>query len=150
MTRATTADLTRGRSRARRRYAGLDCHLILRTSRALADADPGLVGNLLVERMVGAHLHLARAWGPVPWAAPDSSTDARPARLNNWLLLLRALWPRGLLRGRLGPSRFGEPAAACRPSSPRAPGMAGARRPALKPRSRFHRMRCTGREPSSD
>ncbi|KAK9798127.1 hypothetical protein WJX73_003347 [Symbiochloris irregularis] len=39
------------------RYAGLDCHLILRNSRALADEDPGLVGNLLVERLVGAHVH---------------------------------------------------------------------------------------------
>ena len=39
------------------RYAGLECHLILRTSRALADADPGLVGNLLVERLVGATIH---------------------------------------------------------------------------------------------
>ena len=36
---------------------GLDCHLVLRNSRALADADPGLVGNLLVERLVGAHVH---------------------------------------------------------------------------------------------
>lgn len=40
------------------RYLGLDCHLILRTSRAQADADPGLVGNLLVERLAGAHLHM--------------------------------------------------------------------------------------------
>ncbi|KAK9814762.1 hypothetical protein WJX72_011104 [[Myrmecia] bisecta] len=39
------------------RYLGLDCHLVLRNSRALADADPGLVGNLLVERLVGAHVH---------------------------------------------------------------------------------------------
>ncbi len=36
------------------RYAGLDCHLILRNSRAAVDADPGLTGNLLVERLVGA------------------------------------------------------------------------------------------------
>lgn len=35
------------------RYLGLDAHLILRTSRVLLDKDPGLVGNLLVERMVG-------------------------------------------------------------------------------------------------
>lgn len=39
------------------RFLGLDCHLILRNSRALADADPGLTGNLLVERMAGAHIH---------------------------------------------------------------------------------------------
>ncbi|CAI5507873.1 unnamed protein product [Closterium sp. Naga37s-1] len=40
------------------RLAGLEAHLILRTSRALADSDPGLEGNLLVERMVGAKVHL--------------------------------------------------------------------------------------------
>lgn len=39
------------------RYCGLDSHLVLRTSRLAADADPGLVGNLLVERLVGAHVH---------------------------------------------------------------------------------------------
>lgn len=37
---------------------GLECHLILRTSRTRVDDDPGLVGNLLVERMAGAHVHL--------------------------------------------------------------------------------------------
>ena len=37
---------------------GLQTHLILRTSRALVDRDPGLVGNLLVERLIGAHIHL--------------------------------------------------------------------------------------------
>ena len=36
------------------RYLGLDCFLILRNSRAAVDSDPGLVGNLLVERLVGA------------------------------------------------------------------------------------------------
>lgn len=40
------------------RYVGLDSHLILRTSRAVVDRDPGLVGNLLVDRLVGAQLHL--------------------------------------------------------------------------------------------
>ncbi|CAI5469853.1 unnamed protein product [Closterium sp. Yama58-4] len=40
------------------RLAGLEAHLILRTSRALAGSDPGLEGNLLVERMVGARVHL--------------------------------------------------------------------------------------------
>ena len=34
------------------RYLGMDCHLILRTSRQLADSDPGLTGNLLLSRMV--------------------------------------------------------------------------------------------------
>eukprot|EP00878_Enallax_costatus_P016119 GHUV01016906.1.p1 GENE.GHUV01016906.1~~GHUV01016906.1.p1 ORF type:complete len:353 (+),score=116.29 GHUV01016906.1:1288-2346(+) len=38
-------------------YLGLPCHLILRNSRHLADTDPGLVGNLLVERLVGATIH---------------------------------------------------------------------------------------------
>lgn len=42
------------------RYAGLGCHLILRCSRQVVDQDPGLTGNLLVDRMVGAHLHLVR------------------------------------------------------------------------------------------
>jgi len=39
------------------RYAGLDCHLILRNSRQGADSDPGMVGNLLIDRMTGAHIH---------------------------------------------------------------------------------------------
>ncbi|KAL3143276.1 hypothetical protein ABBQ38_002120 [Trebouxia sp. C0009 RCD-2024] len=39
------------------RYLGLDSHLILRASRELADSDPGLTGNLLLARMVGAHIH---------------------------------------------------------------------------------------------
>ncbi|KAF3780682.1 putative D-cysteine desulfhydrase 1 [Nymphaea thermarum] len=40
------------------RYLGLDSYLILRTSKALVEQDPGLTGNLLVERMVGAHIDL--------------------------------------------------------------------------------------------
>ncbi|QHO23930.1 hypothetical protein HN51_047577 [Arachis hypogaea] len=40
------------------KYLNLDCYLILRTSKALVDQDPGLVGNLLVERLVGAHVEL--------------------------------------------------------------------------------------------
>ena len=43
------------------RYAGLDCHLILRNSGQAADSDPGLVGNLLIDRMTGAHIHQVRA-----------------------------------------------------------------------------------------
>ncbi|KAL4534534.1 hypothetical protein Ndes2526A_g05425 [Nannochloris sp. 'desiccata'] len=39
-------------------YIGLEAHLILRTSRTLVDSDPGLAGNLLVERLIGANLHL--------------------------------------------------------------------------------------------
>lgn len=39
-------------------YLNLNSHLILRTSKLLADEDPGLVGNLLVERLVGANVHL--------------------------------------------------------------------------------------------
>ncbi|XP_010461660.2 PREDICTED: bifunctional D-cysteine desulfhydrase/1-aminocyclopropane-1-carboxylate deaminase, mitochondrial [Camelina sativa] len=39
-------------------YLNLSSHLILRTSKLLADDDPGLVGNLLVERLVGANVHL--------------------------------------------------------------------------------------------
>lgn len=39
------------------RYAGLECHLILRNAASLVDQDPGLVGNLLVERLVGAYVH---------------------------------------------------------------------------------------------
>ncbi|EOY21569.1 D-cysteine desulfhydrase isoform 3, partial [Theobroma cacao] len=40
------------------KYLNLDCYLILRTSKALVDQDPGLTGNLLVERFVGAHIQL--------------------------------------------------------------------------------------------
>ncbi|KAM7479580.1 hypothetical protein LguiA_027793 [Lonicera macranthoides] len=40
------------------KYLNLDCYLILRTSKALVDKDPGLTGNLLVERLVGAHIDL--------------------------------------------------------------------------------------------
>lgn len=39
------------------KYAGLECHLILRNAASLVDQDPGLVGNLLVERLVGAYVH---------------------------------------------------------------------------------------------
>lgn len=40
------------------KYLNLDCFLILRTSKVLVDKDPGLTGNLLVERLVGAHVDL--------------------------------------------------------------------------------------------
>ncbi|PON96783.1 D-cysteine desulfhydrase [Trema orientale] len=40
------------------RYLNLDSYLILRTSKVLVDQDPGLIGNLLVERLVGAHVEL--------------------------------------------------------------------------------------------
>ncbi|GER38454.1 D-cysteine desulfhydrase [Striga asiatica] len=40
------------------RYLNLDCYLILRTSKVLVDQDPGLTGNLLVDRLVGAHIDL--------------------------------------------------------------------------------------------
>ncbi|GLT74171.1 hypothetical protein SLA2020_459840 [Shorea laevis] len=40
------------------KYLNLDCYVILRTSKVLVDQDPGLVGNLLVERLVGAHVQL--------------------------------------------------------------------------------------------
>ncbi|PIA33701.1 hypothetical protein AQUCO_04000038v1 [Aquilegia coerulea] len=40
------------------KYLNLDCYLILRTSKILVDKDPGLTGNLLVERLVGAHVEL--------------------------------------------------------------------------------------------
>ncbi|KAH7679873.1 1-aminocyclopropane-1-carboxylate deaminase/D-cysteine desulfhydrase protein [Dioscorea alata] len=43
------------------KYLNLDCYLILRTSEVLADKDPCLTGNLLVERLVGAHIDLALA-----------------------------------------------------------------------------------------
>ncbi|KFK36095.1 hypothetical protein AALP_AA4G076700 [Arabis alpina] len=39
-------------------YLNLDTHLILRTTKLLVEEDPGLVGNLLVERFVGANVHL--------------------------------------------------------------------------------------------
>lgn len=40
------------------KYVNLDCYLILATSTPLVDKDPGLVGNLLVERLLGAHIDL--------------------------------------------------------------------------------------------
>jgi D-cysteine desulfhydrase len=40
------------------RLVGLDVHLALLVSDAKASADPGLEGNLLVDRMLGATLHL--------------------------------------------------------------------------------------------
>ncbi|KAL6583691.1 hypothetical protein OROMI_002980 [Orobanche minor] len=40
------------------KYLNLDCFLILRTSKVLVGTDPGLTGNLLVERLVGAHIDL--------------------------------------------------------------------------------------------
>ncbi|KAF5445590.1 hypothetical protein F2P56_034633 [Juglans regia] len=40
------------------KYLNLDCYLILRTSKVLVDQDPGLTGNLLVERLVGANVDL--------------------------------------------------------------------------------------------
>lgn len=40
------------------KYVDLDCYVILVTSKLLVDEDPGLVGNLLVERLLGAHIDL--------------------------------------------------------------------------------------------
>ena len=42
------------------RYMDLDAHLILRNSEREAEIDPGLVGNLLLDRMVGAHVYQVR------------------------------------------------------------------------------------------
>lgn len=39
------------------RYLGLEPHLVLRTTTRGAEDDPGLTGNLLVDRLVGAHVH---------------------------------------------------------------------------------------------
>lgn len=39
------------------RYAGMESHLLLRTSRMHVGEDPGLVGNLLVERLIGANIY---------------------------------------------------------------------------------------------
>ena len=39
-------------------WLGLQCHIILRVPDADIDKDPGIAGNLLVERMVGATVHL--------------------------------------------------------------------------------------------
>ena len=40
------------------RLVGLEPHLVLRCSATVVDSDPGLVGNLLLDRMLGAKLHL--------------------------------------------------------------------------------------------
>jgi 1-aminocyclopropane-1-carboxylate deaminase/D-cysteine desulfhydrase-like pyridoxal-dependent ACC family enzyme len=39
------------------KYLGLEPHLILRNTERGALEDPGLAGNLLVERLQGAHVH---------------------------------------------------------------------------------------------
>lgn len=39
------------------RYVGMESHLILRNNKVMAEQDPGLVGNLMVERLVGAHIY---------------------------------------------------------------------------------------------
>ena len=40
------------------RAAGLECHLLLRTRKSETGKDPGFAGNLLIERLLGAHIHL--------------------------------------------------------------------------------------------
>ena len=40
------------------RAAGLESHLILRTRESETEQDPGFAGNLLIERLLGAHIHL--------------------------------------------------------------------------------------------
>mmetsp|Transcript_11515 Transcript_11515/g.19655 ORF Transcript_11515/g.19655 Transcript_11515/m.19655 type:complete len:367 (+) Transcript_11515:775-1875(+) len=40
------------------RYLGLEPYVILRTEKKVVDKDPGLVGNLLVERLIGAKIEL--------------------------------------------------------------------------------------------
>lgn len=49
------------------KYVGLETHLILRNTERGAGEDPGLVGNLLVERMQGAQVHQVS----VPAAPPQ-------------------------------------------------------------------------------
>ena len=39
-------------------WAGLDAYLILRTTEAAVNKDPGLTGNLLLERLAGARVEL--------------------------------------------------------------------------------------------
>ncbi len=81
------------------RYLGLEAHLLLRTSRQAVGADPGLEGNLLVDRMVGAHIHLVRAEGRlVAWGGRGRRRRGRrPAALGQGR---RAATPRP--RGRPG------------------------------------------------
>lgn len=82
------------------RRVGLEPHILLRTS-GPTDSDPGLVGNLLVDRMVGARIHLVSeakfqakgAWklvcelrddleedGKLPYAFPSGGSNA----LGSW------------------------------------------------------------------
>ena len=79
------------------RRVGLEPHLILRVEDGEEQADPGLVGNLMLDRMVGARLHLVggsdfarvggwglcerlqatlRAQGKRPYAFPSGGSDA--------------------------------------------------------------------------
>ncbi len=57
------------------RYLGLDAHLVLRTS--TPDEDPGLAGNLLVMRMLGAKLHLVRCFTRLLLPGPPSNGPKR-------------------------------------------------------------------------
>lgn len=58
------------------RAAGLECHLILRTRKSETGKDPGFGGNLLIERLLGAHIHLV------------SKEDYAAAGDGGWPLLL--------------------------------------------------------------
>ena len=58
------------------RAAGLECHLILRTRKSETEKDPGFAGNLLIERLLGAHIHLV------------SKEDYAAAGDGGWPLLL--------------------------------------------------------------
>ena len=74
------------------RYLGLDSHLILRTSRELADADPGLTGNLLLARMVCRTLtQPPLPLSPPPFPPPSLSCFLHPAR--STLIELMHPWP---------------------------------------------------------
>jgi hypothetical protein len=52
------------------RFLGLEPHLVLRNTERGASEDPGLVGNLLVERMQGAYIHQVRCSVMVPLCLP--------------------------------------------------------------------------------
>ena len=54
------------------RYLGLPCHLVLRNAAHLVNADPGLAGNLLVERLIGAHIWQVGRVGWVGWTRARS------------------------------------------------------------------------------
>ena len=58
------------------RYLGLDAHLVLRAPQSIVDAgDPGMDGNLMIERAAGARVHLVSKRDYAKIGGPRSARD---------------------------------------------------------------------------